>query len=51
MELLFNNVTLRSFNFQFDLAPRNKNESRVIKNIIRTFKKSMNAKNSGTLGS
>ena len=37
MELLFNNVTLRSFNFQFDLAPRNKNESRVIKNIIRTL--------------
>ena len=27
MELLFNNVTLRSFNFQFDLAPRDKKES------------------------
>ena len=50
MELLFNNVTLRSFNFQFDLAPRNKNESRVIKNIIRTFKRSMNAKKNGSVG-
>ena len=48
MELLFNNVTLRSFNFQFDLAPRNQKESRVIKNIIRTFKRSMNAKKTGT---
>lgn len=50
MELLFNNVTLRSFNFQFDLAPRNKNESQAIKNIIRTFKRSMNAKKNGTEG-
>ena len=50
MELLFNNVTLRSFNFQFDLAPRNKDESRVIKNIIRTFKRSMNAKKNGSVG-
>ena len=50
MELLFNNVTLRSFNFQFDLAPRDKTESIVVKNIIRTFKKSMNAKKNGTGG-
>jgi len=48
MELLFNNVTLRSFNFQFDLAPRDENESKVIRKIIRRFKKSMNAKNSGS---
>ena len=48
MELLFNNVTLRSFNFQFDLAPRDKNESTAIKNIIRIFKRSMSAKKSGT---
>tara|TARA_B100000965_G_C19542044_1_gene736029 strand:+ start:481 stop:1416 length:936 start_codon:yes stop_codon:yes gene_type:complete len=48
MELLFNNVTLRSFNFQFDLAPRDKTESIVIKNIIRIFKRSMNAKKNGT---
>ena len=48
MELLFNNVTLRSFNFQFDLAPRDKTESIVVKKIIRIFKKSMNAKKNGT---
>jgi len=48
MELLFNNVTLRSFNFQFDLAPRDKSESTVIKNIIRIFKRSMSAKRNGT---
>ena len=50
MELLFNNVTLRSFNFQFDLAPRDKKESETIKRMLRLFKKSMNAKKSGTEG-
>lgn len=48
MELLFNNVTLRSFNFQFDLAPRDKKESETIKSMLRLFKKSMNAKNTGS---
>jgi hypothetical protein len=48
MELLFNNVTLRSFNFQFDLAPRDKKESETIKGMLRLFKKSMNAKNTGS---
>ena len=47
MELLFNNVTLRSFNFQFDLAPRDKKESETIKGVLRLFKKSMNAKRTG----
>ena len=50
MELLFNNVTLRSFNFQFDLAPRDKKESETIKGVLRLFKKSMNAKKNGTEG-
>ena len=50
MELLFNGVQLRSFNFDFDFVPRDENESKVIKNIIRTFKKSMNAKNGSTGG-
>tara|TARA_B100001093_G_scaffold104737_1_gene96971 strand:- start:2629 stop:3669 length:1041 start_codon:yes stop_codon:yes gene_type:complete len=50
MELLFNGVQLRSFNFDFDLVPRDENESAVIKNIIRTFKKSMNAKSGSTGG-
>ncbi len=31
MELLFNGVTLRSFNFTFDLAPRDQPESTTIK--------------------
>jgi hypothetical protein len=44
MELLFNNVTLRSFSFQFDLAPRDSKEALVVKQIIRTFKKHMAAK-------
>ena len=46
MELLFGGVQLRSFSFDFDLVPRDEQESNVIKKIIRTFKKSMNAKNS-----
>lgn len=48
MELLFNNVTLRSFNFQFDLAPRDKKESETIKGMLRLFKRSMNAKKNGS---
>lgn len=44
MELLFNGVTLRSFNFTFDLAPRDIDESKTIKKIIRVFKKYMAAK-------
>ena len=48
MELLFGGVQLRSFSFSFDFSPRDENESIVIKNIIRAFKKSLNAKNSST---
>ena len=43
MELLFNNVTLRTFRFSFKLAPRDPNEATVVKSIIRTFKKNMAA--------
>ena len=50
MELLFNNVTLRSFNFEFDLAPRDKAESKTIKDMLRLFKKSMSAKKGGQKG-
>ena len=46
MELLFNGVQLRSFSFSFDFAPRDENESIVIKKIIRAFKKSLNANGS-----
>ena len=44
LELLFNGVNLRSFPFTFDFAPRNSTEAKVVKSIIRTFKKSMTAK-------
>ena len=48
MELLFGGVQLRSFSFSFDFAPRDENESIVIKKIIRAFKKSLNPKNGST---
>ena len=48
MELLFGGVQLGSFSFSFDFAPRDENESIVIKKIIRAFKKSLNAKNGST---
>ena len=41
MELLFNSPSLRSFNFSFTLAPRNKAEAMVIIKIIRFFKQGM----------
>jgi hypothetical protein len=50
MELLFQGVQLRSFNFTFNLAPREENEAKAVKNIIRTFKKSMAAKTSSGTG-
>ena len=50
MEILFKGVMLRSFNFSFNLAPREQNEAIVVKKIIRTFKKSMSARNSSGAG-
>jgi len=41
LELLFGGVNLRSFTFDFDFAPRNLEESNVVKQIIRIFKQSM----------
>ncbi len=41
MELLFSGPTLRNFNFSFKMTPRNKEESFGVKQIIRTFKRSM----------
>ncbi len=41
LELLFNGPMLRSFTFNFKLTPRNADEAELIKQIIRTFKKSM----------
>jgi len=50
MELLFKGVMLRSFNFSFNFAPRGQSEAMAVKNIIRTFKKSMSARNSTGAG-
>ena len=50
MELLFQGVQLRSFNFSFNLAPRFEEEAKVVKQIIRTFKQSMAAKTSSGAG-
>jgi len=41
MELLFSGPTLRTFQFQFKLTPREAQESYQIKSIIRSFKKNM----------
>jgi hypothetical protein len=50
MELLFKGVMLRSFNFSFNFAPREQSEAIAVKKIIRTFKKSMSARNSSGAG-
>ena len=44
MELLFNNVTLRTFRFSFKMTPRDEVESMQVKSIIRSLKKNMAAK-------
>ena len=49
MELLFNNVTLRTFRFSFKMTPRDEVESLQVKSIIRSLKKNMAAKKVGTL--
>jgi len=41
LELLFEGVNLRTFDFDFDFTPRNLEESNVVKQIIRIFKQSM----------
>ena len=50
LELLFNGVTLRSFSFSFDLAPRDERESDTIKRMLRIFKQNMQAKKSSDGG-
>ena len=47
MELLFNNVTLRTFRFSFKMTPRDENEATSIKSIIRSLKRNMAARNRG----
>ena len=41
MELLFGGPSLRTFSFQFQLAPRNKKEAKEVIQIIRFFKQGM----------
>jgi len=41
LELLFSNVTLRSFPFTFDFTPRDDREAQEVKAIIRTMKRAM----------
>ena len=52
-ELLFESVALRTFPFDMTFTPRNPKEMEVVRNIIRSFKKSMAAKQgaSGNEGS
>jgi len=44
MELLFNNVTLRTFRFSFKMTPRDDIEALQVKSIIRSLKRNMAAK-------
>jgi len=44
MELLFDGPGLRTFSFNYQLAPRNESESRMVKRILRRLKQSMSAK-------
>ena len=44
LELLFNNVVLRTFNFGFKLSPRSKEEALSCRRIIRFFKQGMAAR-------
>jgi hypothetical protein len=43
-ELLFNNVTLRDFQFSWRMSPRDEEEAKMVKRIIRFFKQGMAAK-------
>ena len=47
LELLFQGVELRQFNFSFTLTPRDVTESNTIKQIIRLFKQNMSGKKNG----
>ena len=44
LELLFNNVALRQFDFAFPFSPRSKQEAKNVRKIIRFFKQGMAAR-------
>jgi len=46
LELLFNGPKLRTFSFSFKLTPRNADEAKIIRQIIKFFKKNMAAQRS-----
>ena len=50
LELLFKGITIRSFNFTFDLTPRDERESDTVKRMLRIFKQNMQAKKSSDGG-
>jgi hypothetical protein len=47
LELLFQGPTLRPFQFQFKLSPRNSKEAEQVKAIIKVFKKNMAVRKTG----
>ena len=46
LELLFNGPQLREFSFSFKMTPRSKDEAKIVRSIIRTFKQAMSVKRS-----
>lgn len=46
LQLLFNNVTLRNFNFAYRMSPRSEEEAKEVNSILRWFKQGMAAKKS-----
>jgi hypothetical protein len=48
MELLFNGPTIRNFKFSFKMTPRDEDESKQVKLIIRSLKKHMSPISAGT---
>ena len=46
LELLFNGPSLREFSFSFKMTPRSKDEAKMVRSIIRTFKQAMSVKRS-----
>ena len=44
LELLFNNITLRDFQFSWRMSPRDEEEAKMVKRVIRFFKQGMAAK-------
>lgn len=45
---MFQGPQLRSFTFTFKLTPRNSTEAKIVKDIIKFFKKNMSAKTTGS---